>query len=330
MRKFIAVFLAIALFAGFGMTVLADENTPKFEVITSDADFDTTGATKYHFVAERDDGTMFFFTTGSVGSSAPYSCACTDDIAAKNIMPMGILKVEEGVYRTQYDAGGDAGVYIGPSGAGKSGATDAEGNVKDIYRFNWNNELGCFYRNVNGVDTCLALAFNGTEWRFMAIPMSTLANGEMFNGEKVYPVRPAVQHVCTGGEEWKNDDNAHWYECACGGQVDYAFHSATKWTTTKEPAIGVEGEKKGTCECGYEVTARIPALREETKEDPTEGTKAPAADKNDGSNTPAPAPMDTTTIILIGFIVLIVLIVVVIGLGVAMLIVGTKKAKKED
>jgi hypothetical protein len=60
--------------------------------------------------------------------------------------------------------------------------------------------------------------------------------------------------------EFQKDASKHWKECACGAKSEEAAHTFGDWSTTKAPAVGVEGSQERSCTaCGYKETAKIPA-----------------------------------------------------------------------
>lgn len=341
MKRILALLIAVMMIAALTVSVSAAE--PAFEPVTSAEDFDLTGETKYYFTGVV-EGTRYFATGATLlridDPDTPwpeegnfYAIATSTDFTDGNILYMSVLKDENG-YRTQYDlvAGGvtyDCGLWLYESGANRN---DGGPNFPQSY-FQWDEENDILYREVLGVERTFALGWCGNGWGVVSVSKAAYIAGEQYNGKPMYPVQLAVQHVCVPGEAWESDEDAHWHMCECGEKTDYAFHDAQEWTTTKEPAVGVEGEKTGTCVCGYKVTEKIPALKDETKEDPTEeqkdpteSTKKPTTDnKDDGAQTPAePAPLSTTAI------VLIVLIVVVGCAGIVFVILGLRKPKKAE
>ncbi|MBQ8292770.1 MAG: hypothetical protein IJX78_03045 [Bacilli bacterium] len=78
-----------------------------------------------------------------------------------------------------------------------------------------------------------------------------------------YVIEKALGHTHAYTE--KHDENNHWEECTCGEKQNVETHKYDEGVVTKEPTVDAEGEKKYTCECGYEKLETLPKL-EDNKE----------------------------------------------------------------
>lgn len=57
---------------------------------------------------------------------------------------------------------------------------------------------------------------------------------------------------------WRNNENGHWHECACGEKSDLAAHSMS-WTTVDKATGKAPGREHGVCSvCGYTEDKEIP------------------------------------------------------------------------
>ena len=72
------------------------------------------------------------------------------------------------------------------------------------------------------------------------------------------PSQPAHEH--SAAATWTYDENGHWHACSgCDDKLDQAAHTYAE-EVTKQPQVGVEGEKTFTCDCGHSYTEKIDAL----------------------------------------------------------------------
>ena len=137
----------------------------------------------------------------------------------------------------------------------------------------------CYY----GGDGCQALVERGTEIPVIAHATKAVAEkaptheedgnvahylcgscGKFFAEEAATTELTAEQVIVSalGHEygEFQKDASKHWKECACGAKSEEAAHTFGDWTTTKAPAVGVEGSQERSCTaCGYKETVKIPA-----------------------------------------------------------------------
>lgn len=274
------------------------------------------------------EGTEYYYrhtkSGESVTSTAPYSLYLTSDPADKNIKEFTLEASGDGFQ--MYFPSGDKNLRVYSYDVDGDGVVDTGLNaasVADRHGFFWDAENKVIYQMKSGVKyilcarKLLSSKSGAEEWRMQTVPES-----EVSDANKVFPVRFAKKHVCSFGEDWASDENSHWHPCFCGEKKAVALHDVTEWTTTKEPAVGVEGSRTGKCTvCGAEVTEVIDALKEETPAtDPSQETQAP------GASEPAGSDGDQTSISIdpIGLAAVIVLAVT----GLAVMIWGKKKDKK--
>lgn len=59
---------------------------------------------------------------------------------------------------------------------------------------------------------------------------------------------------------WEYNATYHWGKCSSCGIIFAEEHTLGEWVVIKEPAPGVAGEKRQSCECGYYKVGEIPAL----------------------------------------------------------------------
>lgn len=283
------------------------------------------------------DGTDHFYrhtkTGESVTSTAPYSLYLASDPTDKNIKELTLEPFGDGFQ--MYFPSGDRNLRIYSYDVDGDGVIDTGLNaasVEDRHTFFWDNDNKVIYQMKGDVKYILSakklLSSNSgvEEWRMQTVPESEVSDA---NG--VYPVRFAKKHTCTFSEEWASDENSHWHPCLCGEKKAVALHDVTEWTTTKEPAVGVEGSKTGTCSvCGAAVTESIDALKEEAQ--PTAPSQESAPSETTGEATPdatlpgTSAPQDQApgSIDPVGLAAVIVLAVT----GLVIMIWGKKQEKK--
>lgn len=282
---------------------------------------------QYYLVADV-DGTDYFFRHSKSGESvthtAPYSVFVTSDPEDKNIKLMTLAEVEGGFTLDYPD--GEKRIYS--YDVDKDGVVDTGVNAKSVpanHYFAWDAQNRYIYMMKSGVQYVLAvkkLLSSGSgqeEYRMLTVPASEVgaANG-------VYPVRFAKQHTCSFSDDWASDENSHWHACSCGEKKNLQLHQVTDWTVTKEPAVGVEGSRKGTCTiCSAEVVETMKALTEQTQAPETTGSQQTTApETTTAADTPV-AGQNSGTIDPIGLAAVIVLAVT----GLAIMIWGKKKDK---
>ncbi len=320
MKRLISLVMLLCIVCSLGVSVSA---AGLFE--TQDAP--AAGEKYYLFV--NIDGTEYFYrhtkTGESVTNTAPYSLYLTPDPEDKNIKEVTLEASGEGFQLTypsgektlriySYDVDGDGVVDTGVNSA----------SVADRHTFYWDGEKKVIYQTKNGVRYILAAKMllsskSGVqEWHMLTLPES-----EVTDANKVYPIRFAKKHVCSFGEDWAYNEYSHWHPCFCGEKKAVALHDVPEWTVTKEPAVGVEGSRTGTCAvCGAEVTEAIAALPAQTQPpQPSQQAQATGASQPEAPTAPGGA---TGSINPIGLAAVVVLAVT----GLAVMIWGKRKEKK--
>lgn len=282
---------------------------------------------QYYLVADV-DGTDYFFRNTKSGESvthtAPYSVCTTTSLTDASIRMLTLVEVEGG-FTLDYP---DGSKRIYSYDVDNDGVVDTGVNAKSVaanHYFSWDAENKYIYMMKSGVQYVLSvkkLLSSGSgqeEYRMLTVPASEVgaANG-------VYPVRFAKPHECTFSDEWTADENSHWHACSCGEKKNLQLHQVTDWTVTKEPAVGVEGSRKGTCSvCAAEVVETIEALKEETQAPTATGGQEDTIPGSTGSAGTTENPQPSGTIDPIGLAAVIALAVT----GLAIMIWGKKKDK---
>lgn len=93
----------------------------------------------------------------------------------------------------------------------------------------------------------------------------------------VYAFVADEEHTCVFSEDWTNDKDGHWHECACGKTTEPEAHIAGDWITDVEASFVEDGHRYKACTiCGY-------IMEEETFK--AEKTAAPVISPNGGTFT---------------------------------------------
>lgn len=71
---------------------------------------------------------------------------------------------------------------------------------------------------------------------------------------------------------WEYNATYHWGKCSSCGISFKEEHTLGEWVVTKEPAPGVAGEERQSCECGYYKVGEIPALPKLPDDDSSSGS----------------------------------------------------------
>ncbi len=314
-RRFVmlALILSLAMSLAVGASAIGpvvEENNP-------------TAGNEYYLMTTIDGADYYFRdnkTGESVTSTAPYSVYLTNDPEDASIK---LLKAEAlGAGFALTFPRGDNIIKIYAFDTSKSGTVDTGSHANNGQitegKHDWlyDTEQQYLYRDIDGVKyvlvakKLLSSLSAVEEWRMLAVPAA-----EVGADKGTYPMQLVKPHTCSFGDDWASDENSHWHPCECGEKQGVALHDMGEWTTTKEPAAGVEGSKSAKCTvCGYEVTETIEALPEETAA-PT--TDAPTTGNQDNNGSDAqPASMNAW---------LIAAVVVLFLGGVAFMIFGKKK-----
>lgn len=93
----------------------------------------------------------------------------------------------------------------------------------------------------------------------------------------VYAFVADEEHTCVFSEDWTNDKDGHWHECACGKTTEVEPHTAGGWITDVGASSIEDGHRYKECTiCGY-------IMEEETFK--AEKTAAPVISPNGGTFT---------------------------------------------
>ena len=215
------------------------------------------------------DGTMKYFTTGTVTTTAPYSLVTTERIgvATQVTLESSTQTSEnfEGGFQFTYDNEGTLNriycmdVLKDATTPGQTGIMDTGVNTGTAYQ----NRHSFFVDEVGGVkvlrkygnNNILVVKLNETTetYRMLGVPESELAN------EGVYPVMLATAHTHTFGEEVYGDASGHWNLCECGSKSEVEAHTVANWTVITPPTATEPGSKTGVCTiCGQTAVAEAP------------------------------------------------------------------------
>ena len=252
--------------------------------------------------------------------TVPYSLLTTVDTSDKNIVEVTLVASGDG-FTMDYPGGAKRIYSYAVDGDGVIHTGTNSKNVADRHTFWYDAENKQIYQNHNGVRYVLcAMLIKNLNSGEEQIRMKTVPVSEVGEANGVYPVRFTQKHACTFGDDWASDEFSHWHPCFCGEKSGIALHAVDAWTTTKEPAVGVEGSKSGKCTvCGADVTETIPALTDDstqpTQDSQTPGTSEPVTDNEQNQSNGTIDP--------IGLAAVIVLAVT----GLAVMIWGKKKDK---
>lgn len=108
----------------------------------------------------------------------------------------------------------------------------------------------------NGCDSLTIVNYTGTEAQWTAIEIG-IDNDPLLNATIVF-AEGEHTHVYDDAV-WKNDEENHWHECACGEKSGLAAHEleeVARWQDCKEPG----GVIWHCTVCGYEYTEELPQL----------------------------------------------------------------------
>ena len=229
------------------------------ETATEDVDAPVVGKSYYLFADV--EGTPYFFTTGSVTGTAPYSLVTTTAKAkAKMVTPESSVETGEkfeGGFQLTFDNNGtltriycmDAlttGDNKGVMDTGMNTAAPMQ-NRHSFYEDEVNGvKVLRKYGNENILVVKQLTVNDQPAWRMLGVPEAELAN------EGVYVVMLKTDvHIHEFSETYQQDASKHWKECECGEKLEEADHSFGEWIYDAE-----EDTQSRTCSvCGYVDTA---------------------------------------------------------------------------
>ena len=113
-----------------------------------------------------------------------------------------------------------------------------------------------------GATGMVAMLYFSEDGNFIDVEYYSTVKDAYFKETNQYRVnivdKETVAH--TTPANWEYNATYHWGKCSSCGISFAEEHTLGEWVVTKEPAPGVAGEKRQSCECGYYKVGEIPAL----------------------------------------------------------------------
>ena len=230
-KKIMSMILAITMLMGmvsngvFVTKTEAVEEEPIFEDVTAPAVGDKV------YLAADVNGTLYFFATGTVSATTPYSLPTVTDFSnAKELTLEDPTLATEGTsvgfQMTFLNGTTKTRIYCydvltttGNKGIMDTGTNTA--NYKGRHTFNWDSEKKQIVKlGNNNVLVAKFMDVNGTQKvRLLGV---TAAEAE---AEGVYPAKFVRVHQHQYGTEWKTNETNHWHACSCGAKSGDAVHA---------------------------------------------------------------------------------------------------------